>query len=250
MNIFRQFKRYLIYKLKLKTNIDGDLHEGNVGLDKLFRYYNSDKGVSYINSSHKLVRGHNYSNFYEKHFEKIKNKKINILEIGVFSGASSSAFATYFKNATIYCIDINLTSFKYKSKKFKIFGLDVSNKKMLNNFLKKNNIEDEYFDIIIDDASHRQSDQIRSLFFFYKHLRSKGIYVIEEFKFPNKYPHLNDYKNEYKTDEVLDFINNEKVFKSNLVEKESISNLIKNLKKISIYKGHHLDSDIAFIEKK
>ena len=79
----------------------------------------------------------------------------------------ASSFANFFNNVNIYCLDINLANFKYYSKKFKVFGLDVSNKVMINKFLKENNIKNDqtFFDIIIDDCSHRLSDQINSFFY-------------------------------------------------------------------------------------
>ena len=39
---------------------------------------------------------HGYSSFYTKHFSNLRNKKINILEIGSFAGASAAALANIF----------------------------------------------------------------------------------------------------------------------------------------------------------
>jgi len=252
LNIFRKFKRFLIYSLRPKINIDKNSVEDNLSLDRFFRHYNCDKGSSFIDDT-RFVRGHDYGPFYEKHFFKLKHKNINILELGVHSGASSASFVKYFTNANkIYCLDINLTKFKYYSKKFKVFGLDISNRAMIDKFLIKNNIskDQKFFDIIVDDCSHRLSDQIKSFFFFFKHLKQNGIYVIEEFRFPNLYPHLNDCKDELKIDEILSSIQSKKIFKSKLVHQEVISEVIKNVKRINTYKGYRKDSDIAFIEKK
>jgi len=252
LNLFRQIKRNLIYTFKRKTNIDKNFLNQNLSLDTLFRNYNCDKGSTFCNEINRFIKGHDYAPFYEKHFNRIKNKKINILEIGVYNGASSASFANYFSNSTIFCLDINLTNFKYFSKKFKVFNLDVMDKKMVSNFLSKNNIKDneEFFDIIIDDASHKQSNQIKSLFYFFNYLKKNGIYIIEEFTFPNIFPHLNDCQNEYKIDQILNFIINKKVFKSKFINKENISYLIKKTKKINTYKGTGKGSQIAFIEKK
>ena len=252
MNLFRKIKRNLIYTFKRKSNIDKNFLNQSPTLDTLFRNYNCDKGSTYCNQINRFIKGHDYAPFYEKHFNRIRNKKINILEIGVFSGASSASFANYFPNSTIFCLDINLTNFKYSSKKFKVFNLDITDKKMLSTFLIKNNIKEneEFFDIIIDDASHKQSDQIKSLFYFFNYLKQNGIYIIEEFMFPNFFPHLNDCQKEYKIDQILNFIINKKFFKSSLVNKENISYLIKKTKKINTYKGSGKASNIAFIEKK
>jgi len=251
LNFLQKLKRSLIYKLKQKIDIDSEsLKELN--LDQLFRFYNSDKGKSFTDSNKKIIKGHDYSNYYENHFKKLKNEKIHLLEIGVYAGSSSAAFAKYFPASTIYCLDINLKNFKYKSKKFKVHGIDVSNNNMLNEFIQNINIgkDKECFNFIIDDGSHKLSDQIKCLSFFFKNLKKNGIYVIEEFNFSNIFPHLNDVPNEHKIIEILNFIKNKKSFKSNIITNEDIFFLINNVKKISTYEGALKGSNIAFIEKK
>ena len=252
MNFFRKFKRNLIYKLKRKINIDQDFFNEPQTLDSLFRHYNCDKGSSFINEKKQFVRGHDYSSFYEKHFDKFGNKKINILEIGVFSGASSASFANYFSKSVIYCIDFNLTNFKFSSKKFTTSSADVSDPKQLNDFIAVNDIQKKggFFDIVIDDGSHKLSDLIKSFFFFFKYIRKNGIYVMEEYKFPELYSHLDDSPNELKIDKIFDHLTNKKIFSSGLVKKNDISEVIEKLKKIDTYKGAHKGSNIAFIESK
>ena len=121
-----------------KIDIDKDIYQNNTKLDELFSFYKTDK-ANYINSEKN--HGHGYAEFYEKHFSNLRDKKLNILEIGSYSGASAAAFVKYFKDINIYCLDINLTKFLYKSKKIHPFGLDVSNKKMIDKFLNKINFK-------------------------------------------------------------------------------------------------------------
>ena len=63
---------------------------------KLFDKHDTDKGSS----------KHFYQEVYEPHFEKLRDKRINILEIGIWKGESTAALHEYFPNATIYGIDI------------------------------------------------------------------------------------------------------------------------------------------------
>ena len=79
---------------------------------------------------------------------------------------------------------------------------------MVNDFYRKIKIlkDNEFFDIIIDDGSHKLSDILSSLGNFYKNLKPGGFYIIEEFKYPNFFPHLNDC-NESKIDELLNCLN-------------------------------------------
>lgn len=162
MNLFRQLKRYLIYKYKIKTNIDKISQNFNdLSINEIFKYFNTDKGSSWNANE----QGHGYSTYYEKHLNLLKNKEIKILEIGSYSGASAASFAKYFPLSKIYCLDINIKNFKFSSERINVFGLDISKKTMLNKFYKKANIlnDEKYFDIIIDDGSHKLSDILISI---------------------------------------------------------------------------------------
>ena len=102
----------IFYKFKKKIDVDNissDFHTSN--LDEIFSYFGSDKAkvfqtdFSSVEPKKKEVNGHGYSNFYEKHLNIFKNHKINILEIGSFSGASAASFVKYFPQSKIYCLD-------------------------------------------------------------------------------------------------------------------------------------------------
>ena len=247
MNTFRQLRRYLVYKIKNKVDIDLNVNLNNLEIDELFKYFGSDKATTWKKG--KDV-GHGYSEFYEKHLNIFKNKKINILEIGSFAGASASSFVKYFPLSTVYCLDINLTNFKFISKNIKVFGLDVSKKSMINKFYQKIKIsqETEHFDIIIDDGSHKLSDIIISLNIFFRNLKSGGFYVLEDFKFPNYYPHLYDCS-EKKIDEILSCLKNKKKFNSNILSDQMIQYLLNFTGDVFQHKGLLENSDIAFIKK-
>ena len=248
MNPFRQLKRYLIYKLKFKKNIDRLFNDfDNLDIDEIFKYFDCNKATE-LEKNESI--GHGYSKFYENHLDFFKNKKINILEIGSYAGASAASFVKYFPLATIYCLDINLTNFKFISKNIKTFGLDVSKKSMTDKFHKKIKIskETEYFDIIIDDGSHKLSDIIIALKKFFKNLKPGGFYIVEEFKYPNYYPHLNDC-NENKIDKILHCLKNKKKFNSNILDGQMVDYLINSIDNIYIHSGLVKHSDIAFIKK-
>ena len=51
-----------------------------------------------------------YIPVYEELFKDIQDKKLNLLEIGVREGTSHLLWEKYFKNSTIFCFDINITS--------------------------------------------------------------------------------------------------------------------------------------------
>ena len=83
MNPFRQLKRYLIYKLKPKIDIDSiSINFKDLDLDQIFKHFGCNKATEVLDQS---SPGHGYSKFYEKYLNSYKNKKINILEIGSFA---------------------------------------------------------------------------------------------------------------------------------------------------------------------
>ena len=114
--------RYLInlFYFEKKVNLDRLIKENDLlytkDLHYLFEYFNSDKGFQFIDqypepykrrNNKNKIKAHGYSVFYEKYFMDLKNKKINILEIGSFYGSASAAFYYYFQNSKIFGADIN-----------------------------------------------------------------------------------------------------------------------------------------------
>ena len=111
MNFLSLFKRNLIFKFKKKISIDND-NITSKSLDYLFHVYGSDKANIFKPNQQP---GHGFSIYYEKKLEKYKNKNINILEIGSYAGASAAAFTKYLPKSKVYCFDVNISNFKYKS---------------------------------------------------------------------------------------------------------------------------------------
>ncbi len=247
MNFFSLFKRNLIHKFKKKIKIDNDNLEFN-SIDDLFHHYGSDKSnkIKISNST-----GHGYSKFYTKYLENLKNKKNNILEIGSFAGASAASFVKYLPGSRIFCFDINISNFNFDSKDIHVYGINAINikktEKILKNIFKNYNFE--LFDIIIDDGSHNLSDMLISFSSFFKHLKKNGVFVIEEFKFPNYYPY-NKNVNDILIDELLNKIKNKEFFESQIISKQIQSYLFDAVGKIDIYRGNLSNSDICFITKR
>ena len=247
MNFFSLFKRKILYQIKKKINIDVDGVYKDT-LDELFFYYGSDKADIFRKTQDK---GHGFSKFYTQHLKHLKEREINILEIGSYAGASACAFVKYFPKCTVHCFDINISNFAYKSKNIKVYGLDINNKDKLKIALNKTNLNKkvENFDLIIDDGSHYLSDILFSLKTFFKHLKKGGIYIIEDFKHPNYYEY-NRNVDDILIDQLLKNLIENKIFKSNIIDREDQKYLFNWIKKIDIYKGNLKDSDICFIEKK
>jgi hypothetical protein len=246
-----------IFNLKPKKNLD-KLNINFKTIDDLFNYFGTDKGSKVINpysKSSKEFLGHDFGKFYEKYLHIFKDKKINLLEIGTWKGASVASFYFYFKNANLFCIDRNY-KFIFKSKRVNYFNCNTQSQEDLMSFKKflvdKNCSS---FDIIIDDGSHLLSDIINNFIFFFELLNKGGIYIVEDYKHPEYYNELDDVeKNEPYFDEILSFLKDKINFESKLISKTKQEFFFKNIKKINVHKGIMIEngryvSDIAFIEK-
>ena len=79
-------------------------------------------------------------------------------------------------------------------------------------------------------------------------MRPGGIYILEDYKYPNYYPHLNDCA-EKKVDEILTCLKNKRKFTSDILSSEMIEYLLNFIENIFEHRGLLEDSDIAFIKK-
>ncbi len=246
MNFLSLLKRNLIFKFKKKILIDND----NIipkSLDYLFHEYGSDKANIFKPNQHP---GHGYSIYYEKKLEIYKNKNLNILEIGSYAGASAAAFTKYLPKSKVYCFDVNISNFKYKSENINVYGIDINNQKKVFKTLNKIFLEQNFskFDLIIDDGSHNLSDILVSLKIFFKYVKNEGLYIIEDYKHPNYYKY-NRNIDHLLVDQILLNLNNKKSFTSNIFNDDDQKELIRSIKTIETFKGNLNDSDISFITK-
>ncbi len=246
MNFFSLFKRHLIYRLKKKIPIDTDKVKFK-SLDEFLNHYGSDK-AEIFNLTNKT--GHGFSKFYEEYLKNYKNKEINILEIGSYAGASAAAFAKYLPNSNIFCFDVNISNFKYESKNIHVFGLDIKNEKKVKKTLQSIFLQHKFlkFDLIIDDGSHNLDDILVGLKLFFELVKSKGVYIIEDYKYPNYYQYNNNI-NHILIDEFLKNLANKKNSISNIFSEKDQKILIASIDKIENLKGNLSDSDISFITK-
>ena len=251
---YKFFLRYLRHNFSKKIinldNID-KLNFSKCSLDKLFVHFNCDKGSSCITND-KKISTHNYSIFYEKYLSNLKEKKINILEIGSHEGKGIASFYFYFPYSKIIGANINPFQMKFKSKRITELFIDVSSKKIIKNFSDHIKVDQ---DIIIDDASHNLRDILFTLSILFKKLKSGGLYILEDMNQFHVFPELNPFKNELTPKQIFNRIKEKKTFKSSFISDEEKNYLIENIKEIKIETGamkinNANVSDIAFIFKK
>ena len=120
-----------------------------------------------------------YLNEYNRIFSVYRDQSINILELGIQNGGSLEIWANYFPSANklVGCdIDHNCAQLKYTDPRIAVVIGDA------NSDLTQLAIIEHApaFDLIIDDASHRSSDIVKSFNRYFPKLINKGIYVVED----------------------------------------------------------------------
>ena len=134
----------------------------------------------------KCATHHNYVELYEAFFEPLRDRAERVLEIGVFNGDSVRLWEAYFSRAAIFGGDIKNAS-QHQTERIRTFVADQASREQLAQFLEEHGSE---FDIVIDDGGHAMEQQQISFGFLFPHLRSRGIYIIEDIhtSFPELYP--------------------------------------------------------------
>lgn len=123
----------------------------------------------------KKIRCHGYTRAYDKFFNPLRQTTKNIIEIGIWEGASTKMWQEYFPNATIHAVDITKASVDGLSGIDRIKGYHISacNKSFWDSL-------DFKADIIIDDGSHIVEEQVQTLALGWDYVVPGGYYVIED----------------------------------------------------------------------
>ena len=119
---------------------------------------------------------HSYiEKYYSKTFESLKGRKnLTVVEIGVHEGESLEMWNKYFNDAHIIGIDKNPVNDTSSSKNITVIQGKSSR---LDTFDTVQNV-----DIVIDDGSHKVTDQIATYNILYPRLNPNGIYIIEDIR--------------------------------------------------------------------
>ncbi|MFJ4141186.1 hypothetical protein [Pseudomonas sp. NPDC089734] len=128
------------------------------------------------------VSPHNYHVFYAAHLLDYIDRPFRLLEIGIggedreTGGASLKLWERVFPSAHIYGIDLYPKT-ALDSERIKTFVCDQGDPVALEAFARQHGP----FDVIIDDGSHKRSDQLTSLFSLIKWVLPGGYYVLEDY---------------------------------------------------------------------
>lgn len=142
-------------------------------LTELANKYLTDKGTEFDGK-------HNFTEVYHKKLKHLKNKKLNILEIGILEGASAKMWRDYFTKSKIYCCDNNPEYVRGVLWEDRIFPFLLDQSSKLNILESINDIKCKEYDIIIDDGSHNVKHQQQTFGLLFQYLKKGGIYIIED----------------------------------------------------------------------
>lgn len=154
-------------------------------------YNNCDKGST-----------HSYIPYYESILSEKKNDAVNVLEIGVQGGICLLLWEQYFINAkTILGIDIDISRVQQKvhqqsvnTGKIKIMQADATDSQVMAEL-------NDTYDVVVDDGSHRVSDQLSSFRLLENRLNTGAIYIIEDIQNDQEAEFL---KNSIPSSEIVD----------------------------------------------
>eukprot|EP01062_Namystynia_karyoxenos_P009054 TRINITY_DN1319_c1_g2_i3.p1 TRINITY_DN1319_c1_g2~~TRINITY_DN1319_c1_g2_i3.p1 ORF type:complete len:715 (+),score=215.67 TRINITY_DN1319_c1_g2_i3:93-2147(+) len=127
--------------------------------------------------------GHGYDRWYQWFFDPVRDRKLQMLEVGLATGESSIMWSKYFKNAKLigmdYVFDIPEEEPVRKDGVITLFLGDQGNPEHLKRMVKT--FGEASMDLIVDDGGHIGSAQIQTFKVLFRDLlRPGGTFVIED----------------------------------------------------------------------
>jgi len=156
--------------------------EKSMKLTDIHTQFKTDKGTA-----------HNYIEWYEDTFCERRTEQLNVLEIGVLFGGSLKMWEKYFENSQIYGIEDfsqkdGQWHYQYEPvdgdavmeeinshERITLFNFDCESPTSI-----KENLQDLSFDIILDDANHKLTQQMKNFENYYPYINDGGIYICED----------------------------------------------------------------------
>ena len=166
----------------------GDLAHAEGRLEEAMEHYQK-----HLEGKHSLVAlaqmfrtdkwgSHYYAQHYHKHFFPLRNREVNLLEIGVGGyshplrgGASLRMWKAFFPKGNIFSIDVHDKS-AIQEDRIRIFRGSQDDPA----FLERMVAEIGRLDIVIDDGSHMNRHVKDSFNILFPHLAIGGVYAVED----------------------------------------------------------------------
>lgn len=172
----RQIYCQLIYKQYIEgfEKIYSAIQRESGNVEGYFAEYKTLDEYGKINHTDKSSEDHNFLMKYEFFVKKWRNRPVKLLELGIYRGGSLKTWSQYFEQGMIYGVDIDESCKQYEGKNIKVFIQDLGDEEKIKSL---GRIQP---DIIIDDASHFWSHQIKALYQLMPELACGGVYILED----------------------------------------------------------------------
>ena len=218
---------------------------------------------------------HNYTEaVYYNMLKNIRDKKINLLELGVGNtGASIKMWRDFLPNAQITLFDpffIRDPAVTVTQSEIQNLGVEVvEGNQLCREDLGKLFAKNQYYDIIIDDASHVSDGISLSLAILLPRLKKGGCYIVEDLSCAaSRDSRLHDCNNwldgdsvdqrinkiyhreEYHLSSVLREFKNTKKWKSKILNNDEIDYLEKNVESFTFFRDYNNQENLVVIKKK
>ena len=141
-----------------------------------FSRYQTLQAIGEQTGTDKATKYHNYCNKYEFFLRDLRDRAFTMIELGVFRGASVRMWREFFPRARIIGVDRDekCRSSVREDERTALLIRDVCTEGTLAELRACRPT------LIVDDASHIWSEQIRALFGLYDSLTDGGIYLLED----------------------------------------------------------------------
>ncbi|WP_081709632.1 glycosyltransferase [Mesorhizobium erdmanii] len=129
------------------------------------------------NSGKEIYKWLHYFNVYERHFERFRNRRPVVVEVGVYKGGSLEMWRAYFgEGARIVGIDIDPACKAHEAEGIEVFIGSQDDTELLDRVVGKYGP----IDIVIDDGSHMMDHVVATFEHLYQHVQPNGIYLVED----------------------------------------------------------------------
>lgn len=159
---------------------------------ELYSKYDSLLDVEYPsdkNSYHTYIE-----DVYENYLKTYRNKKINLLEIGVSWGGSIRLWNDYFKYAKIYGVDNFSCGDEYRNKSIDLIDGEKKRVTIIEGNAYSPDVVDQLpdLDVVIDNGPHTTFSQMECIKNYLPKLKVGGIMFIEDIVVDFKYTYSDD----------------------------------------------------------
>lgn len=200
---------------KMSRYVDEVFLTEKTELCEIMSKHGSDKSERPI---HGNLPGHNYTKFYHRIFNEIKNNQLKFFELGMgtnnpniesnmttdgLPGASLYGWSEFFKHSEIFGADID-TDILFNTNKIKTFFCDQTNPQMIKQLWEQKQLDFE-FDIIVEDGLHEFKANKVFLENSIHKLKEGGYFIIEDVSIDEIYnwcEYFDEFEKKFKNFEI------------------------------------------------